>query len=531
MPATLLAAVSAAALLAAAPPLAISPLALLALAPLFVALRTVGTIARAAGLGWITGAIFHAGLLPWLPATIARTQGIAWPAAGLLFAVFVAAHALQFAIVAAGVAGARSAVGRCTVAAAGWVLVEYAFPQVLPWSLGAILGPHPLLRQPAELAGARGLAVFVVLVNALVAEGAASWAARRAHAGVALGLAALLIAAAAGFDAVRTGGPDVVGCPAFVSASTSTGVARAAPVPPQRASPSPLRAAVVQAGWSSSVPDPREAATTAWADYDRLSRALRGRAELIVWPEAVLPVYLRTAPAWRTRAEALATRLDASVMIGALDRTADGGELGAVYVFTPSLSAVRYKSALVPFGETWPALAAWLPRRWWHLPAPRRSGSAVAIVDAGGRLAPAICVEAIVPGVFNAAVRGGAEVLVDVSDDSWFGSAWEAAQHLEMTRLRAVETRRWLVRASHSGSSAVIDADGTVVAELPYGHRGAIARTVERRRGTTVYARWGDAPLLGAAAAALLVVTGSAAWRACQARSNSSTSASLSARS
>jgi apolipoprotein N-acyltransferase len=238
----------------------------------------------------------------------------------------------------------------------------------------------------------------------------------------------------------------------------------------------------------------------------------------------------RPAPDGRAGAEALARQLRSPLVIGALDRTADGAELNAAYAFAPALAAVVYKRVLVPFGEHLPAPALWTPPGW-RPPVPRRAGPSPLVIDVGARLAPSICFEAILPGHFTAATRAGAEILFNLSDDTWFASAWAAAQHLEMTRLRAVETRRWLVRASHSGISAVIDDHGAVVATLPYGSRGSLVRTVARGVTLTPYARWGNAPLLSGCAVALLLAAarGTAAARS-HARSNRSTSASSSAR-
>ncbi|MBX3024859.1 apolipoprotein N-acyltransferase [bacterium] len=502
----LLAAASAALLLAAAPPFAAAPLALLALAPLLLALSRARTHGRAVALAWFAGALFHLGLLPWLPAAIVRTQGIAWPAAGLLFALFAVVHALPFALVALAARIPGSAPARVAATTAGWVVAESAWPQVLPWSLGAVVGPHPLLRQGADLAGVHGLAALLVAVNALLAEAAARWRAQPARAGLALAAAAMLVGGAGGYGSLRR------------RAASAAAPGRTA------------RLAVVQAGaLPTRAADPQGQAITAWAAYAATSATLAGRADVVLWPESVLPLYLGASPSWRARAEALARGLRAALVIGALDRTAAGEELNAAYVFTPALSAVGHKAVLVPFGEYRPAAVRWVPSRWWRPPAPRRAGPAAAVVDAGIRLAPSICFEAILPGYFNAAVRDGAEALVNLSDDSWFASPWAAAQHLEMTRLRAVETRRWLIRASHSGVSAVIDPRGVVVARLPFARRGTLLHVVDRRRGLTPYARWGDAPLLGASVATLVAIVGGGLWRRRQARSKTSTSASAAA--
>jgi apolipoprotein N-acyltransferase len=111
-------------------------------------------------------------------------------------------------------------------------------------------------------------------------------------------------------------------------------------------------------------------------------------------------------------------------------------------------------------------------------------------------LGVSVCFEAIRPGWFNQAVRDGAALLVNVTDDGWFGDSATPEQHLELTRLRAVETRRWLVRASNSGISAFIDPRGEIVASLPVGRVGALEQEVSLANPMTPYTRWGDLPVL-----------------------------------
>jgi apolipoprotein N-acyltransferase len=474
----LLAAGSGALLLVAAPPLDLSPLVLVALVPMLAAGRAASRAAHAAALAWITGVVFHAGLLVWLPQAIRQWLDIPWLPATALFVCYVGFHALQFAGAALCARTGGAAATRIAATVAGWVLLEWGFPKVLPWSLGATLGPHPLLRQAADVAGVHGLSALVVAVNALLAEAQANWSARPLESGIQLTCAALLMIGTASYGSMTP-----------------------------RQSAKSVRIAVVQAGTSAEdAPDPFTANAAPWRDYAGLSEALSADADVIVWPEKVLHVYLRDSLPWRAAAEALARRTGASLVIGALDRAADGSDLNAAYFLTPTLSAIAHKATLVPFAE-------YVPRLAWLSPSHASPRSAISIgapppivPAAGVRLAPRICFEAILPGAYNDVVRRGADVLINLADDSWSGSAWAAAQHLEMTRLRAVETRRWLVRASHSGLSAVIDARGAIVAHLPYGERGSSARAVAVPRALSMYVRWGDAPVLALCAATLALV-------------------------
>jgi apolipoprotein N-acyltransferase len=119
-----------------------------------------------------------------------------------------------------------------------------------------------------------------------------------------------------------------------------------------------------------------------------------------------------------------------------------------------------------------------------------------------------ICNEAMVGTTAAERVRAGAEWLVTLTNDSWVGRRHYAEIALAMARLRAVETRRWLVRASTSGPSAVVDPAGRLVDRRPFGTAGTVHADVESRRDVTVYARIGDAFAWLCALATIGVVLG-----------------------
>jgi apolipoprotein N-acyltransferase len=101
----------------------------------------------------------------------------------------------------------------------------------------------------------------------------------------------------------------------------------------------------------------------------------------------------------------------------------------------------------------------------------------------------------VLPGFFNRMVRDGAEFLVNITDDGWYGDTAAPYQHLSAAILRAVETRRWLVRASNSGVSAFVDPTGEIVGSMPLGAAGVRRQRITASSAVPFYVRWGDWPI------------------------------------
>ncbi|HSA24246.1 MAG TPA: apolipoprotein N-acyltransferase, partial [Myxococcota bacterium] len=280
----------------------------------------------------------------------------------------------------------------------------------------------------------------------------------------------------------------------------------------------------------------RGPAATRWV-LERLLRESRAAVErgarLVVWPEGSLPEALPAEGAELGVAAGLPAPLAAELVIGAVGRER-GGEArqwNSAFLLSGQLRAqARYdKVHLVPFGEYVP-LGAILPWEWFVPPGVRffTPGEEPRPLPAqAGRLGLLICYEAIFPELARAQVGQGAELLVNITNDSWFGRTSAPWQHLAMSRMRAVEAGRYLLRAANTGVSAVVDPRGRVLAELGLG----LARTqAERVRaseleppgwlsaevalldGRTPYAWLGDLPAWACAAFA------AGAWGACALR-------------
>ena len=130
----------------------------------------------------------------------------------------------------------------------------------------------------------------------------------------------------------------------------------------------------------------------------------------------------------------------------------------------------------------------------------------------GGSFGVFICYEAVFPAEIRRFTVGGAELLVNISNDGWFGRSSAPAQHLMMARVRAVENRRWLLRDTNNGFTAAVDPYGRMVARLPTDVRGELDAPYDFRSGLTPYARFGDwfAWLCVIAAVAII---GMAVWK------------------
>jgi apolipoprotein N-acyltransferase len=155
----------------------------------------------------------------------------------------------------------------------------------------------------------------------------------------------------------------------------------------------------------------------------------------------------------------------------------------------------RYdKVHLVPFGEYLPfprlfAFAGGLTKEVGEF----QPGASRAPLDAGSmRLGVFICYESVFPGEVREFANQGAQVLVNLSNDGWYGDSGAYAQHLNQTRMRAIENDRWLLSATNTGVTASIDPYGRTVARLPRKERGALVAPYALTSVTTFYTRHGD---------------------------------------
>lgn len=241
--------------------------------------------------------------------------------------------------------------------------------------------------------------------------------------------------------------------------------------------------------------------------------ALASNAKLIILPETALPLFLRDIPADYLGSLAdHARRNGGDVLIGVPERLPSGDYYNSVVSFgTSSIQAYR-KSHLVPFGEFIPLrpVLGWIvsvlaiPLQDFS----RGSLTAKPLSVAGQLVAVNVCYE----DAFGEEIirqLPEATLLVNVSNVAWFGRSMAPQQHLQISQARALETGRYMLRATNTGMTAIVNERGAVLQAAPQFAPAALTGNVQGFTGLTPYARWGNTIIIGACllliAAALVI--------------------------
>ena len=259
----------------------------------------------------------------------------------------------------------------------------------------------------------------------------------------------------------------------------------------------PLQVAVIQGNVSLKNKWEPAQRNAILSQYLQMSAA-EADSELIVWPEAALPFYLDklSDEFWMTLQEH-----PADFMFGVLERVPEGDTIKSYnsVVAESDQRTVYRKQHLVPFGEFLPLpfLLGWIID-YWKIPMSNFSAWQTVqqpIPVAGTRAGVTICYEdAFAEGVRQS--LPAAAVLINVSEDSWFGDSLAPHQRLDMARMRALETGRPMVRAANTGVSAVIDHAGRIVARTEQFTRTVLRTDIQPMQGTTPFTRLGSWPIV-----------------------------------
>ena len=348
--------------------------------------------------------------------------------------------------------------------------IEALWPDVFPVYAGLALIERVAWIQIADLTGPLGLSALVAFANAVIFESWRFARGRRARP-VALWLAAVAVAGATwGYGALR-----VRQLEALLATAPS------------------LRVGVVQGGRGPQRGDAEAARRSYVAQTRELLAA--GPLDLVIWPETVVASGLqRPLP---ISGRFVREDLGVPLLFGAVSLdVADGRRASfnsALLVGADGVIRDGYdKNLLIPFGEYVP-FAAQLPSLAARFAgadafAPGRELAPLSLGD--WRIATPICYEAIRPELVRRMVAAGRpDLIVSLANDSWFDASQEPRLHDRVARLRAVEHRRYLIRATNSGISSVVDPLGRLVAQTGLGTRESLRVEVRRLDGGTLYGR------------------------------------------
>jgi len=481
------------------PPVGWWPLAWVALVPWLVSVRMSSRLGTALG-SWLGGFVFFGALLYWLYLFGVSVLVMVAALAGLVMMVW--------GLLARWV-GRLAWAPRMIGTAAVWCGVEWArglgqYGFTWGWLAYSQTPSLPVL-SVARFAGALGLSFVIALCNAAVAEAAAGILRRLPGQ-----RSSPEVAVARGLVGVAVVGMCVGG---------ARWLAQAHPV---GAGPS-LRVAVIQGSTHDTLRAEQVNQPLSDAEQRRdvatylslTMQAAQQNPALVVWPESALSAAPGDNP-WIATATSGAARLSGAWLLAGGPYIDEAGRpANSAYLYSPTGNLVaRYdKVQLVPFGEYVPG-REWLPflDRYHLRDQDFVAGAEHHPLQAGTTgIGPMICFESIFPTIAWHLAREGAQVLVVMTNDAWFGRTAAAAQHQQIAVLRAVETGRWVVRAASTGISSIISPDGRVVAKTGLFEPRVIAAEVQLVSSPGAGARWGPVVAWGLMGLAIAFVIAPAA--------------------
>jgi apolipoprotein N-acyltransferase len=472
---------------------AVPAFAFIALAPLLAAVVTARGGGEAAFLGWMTGSIQWLITVPWVIVVMSKYGGLPYATGVAIFVAMALVLGLYTALFALLVR--RFRLGDpflpWLLVPFAWTAVEYGRTYLLtgfPWNLlsVAIVDVRPLI-QAVRVAGPYAVG-FVLVAFSVVA----AWIA----VGRAPSTKRLAVGAIAVMSLVLWYVSGVLLLDFEFENARKEEKYRAALLQPN---------ITQEMRWTSSMVFDIFAKMMKMTDD-----AIVAGAPLIVWPESTVPLTFLSPdnPFYRDMVEELSRKSGADIILGSVaeDARDPGAIWNAAYLVSNGEVGGRYdKIRLVPFGEYVPlrkilVFAEKLVREVGEF----RFGESGEPLRGKASYGPAICYEIVYPRLTANQIRNGADVLVTITNDGWFGDTAAPYQHLNNARLRAIEGDRYLLRAATSGITALVDPTGKVVDQIGMNREGTIDAQFGRRSTLTPYVRFGDWFAILAVAAALL---------------------------
>jgi len=496
----------------------------IALLPLLWALlgnsktRNPLTPTQGAALGYLCGFIWYMGNCYWIYQTMYLYGGLAKPIAAGILVLFSLYLGLYHALFGTLIVTFRRRFGRqaaLLLVPFAWIAVELARARItgLPWDLlGTAQVDNPLLTRLAPFTGVYGLSFIIAAVNAL-------WLVRiriREHrftrptltiVGVAI---IVLYVVGLRFIANPTASPTTATA-TLVQENLEVGAANTGPQPTTQQflesfsylSRYPSPRFLLGIPELSSTPSVYLIRKTASPESPDPNAQTPTPTDLIVWPEAPSG-FFTTDPNFRQRMNDLAASSQALLIIGSIGidpnpnptREHPYFKYDSAAIFTPDGGyQARYdKIHLVPWGE-------YIPFKQFFFFASKLTAGAgdmdrgsirTVFPFRGHTYGTFVCYESIFGDEVRQFVKNGAEVLVNISDDGWYGDTSAGWQHLNMVRMRAIENHRWILRATNTGVTAAINPYGRVTAAAPRHQRTSIRVHFAYENGLTFYAAHGD---------------------------------------
>lgn len=466
------------------------PLAWFAFAPFLWSLANARDRRETVRLGLITGMFTNVPAFYWLTYTINVFGGFGYFLSTFFYLCLSLYSTMQFVLLA--LALRRTGVGPLALSAPlVWVTLEFLYPHLFPWRLGHSQFMAPVLIQIGDITGPYGLSFVMLWFAAGVAR---VFGERR-------DVKPLLAALAAAVGVIAYG---AVRLPAVDAAM------QAAPK---------IKVALAQGNITIKEKGDLRYFDVNLGKYAELSLAGQDGADLLVWPETVSQHWIPADASRLSQKEMPFAGLKTYLYFGALAYRLTGpkqaDQFNSAFFVGPDASVVgRYdKHILMPFGE-------YIPFDWL-VPQIRELSPATASFTAGEgtqvfevpgryRFAPMICYEDLIASMSRNATAAGAQFLLNILNDAWYGNTAAPYEHQALALWRTVENRRYLLRGSNSGVTSIIDAAGRVVAEGGLFTAEVVSGEVALMEMSTFYTRYGDVFVwfVVALTAVLLVRTG-----------------------
>ena len=475
-------------------------LAWIALIPLHIALDGLSRRRQAFWLGWLAGIICSTGIMSWVVTAMNTYGKVPLVFSYGIMLLLTAYLGLYVGIYSAGVVWFRMLMPRYGLFAAPclWVTLELLRTYVLsglPWSLLGYSQYRQLdVIQIADHLGVYGVSFLIVLSNVALAE-----------------LYLWLMPLFRGFRPARLPWELVTTAAMLVSLSWAYSTSLIASETMEH-SKATLQVGVVQPNIDQAVKWDQAFREETLRRYDRLTESFGYGVDLVVWPEAATPFIYEREPVYQLQLVAMANRASAPLLFGSpavrFDQERKPFLLNSAYLLSPDGELLgRYdKQHLVPFGEYIPlksSLLFFLEKMVEGIgdfqAGPGPTILSFQLKESDG-VAPArrvkfgvvICYEVIFPDLVRRIAGSGAEFLVTITNDAWFGDSSAPAQHFSMVVFRSVENHLAFARAANTGISGFIDPFGRIIVASPTFTQTALQAEIPVRQTKTFYSRHGD---------------------------------------